>query len=318
MMTGSMGIALAAGLLSSLLFLSLAKGFAAGVLFSYVAPLPLMMAGLHRGVGVTLVGGLAAMAAVSLVAGGYFPLPFMLTAVLPSLVVVRQALLWRSNADESVEWYPPGLVLGWITGMGVALILIGAILVPDQPAGGETGAMQAWVADTVGRTLEMLAPNLEAKERHAVLGWWVPFFPAMVAGSWLVMVIANAAAAQGFLARLGKSRRPTPRYRELWLPTWLGLVVVLASALGAIAEGDLGYLARNVAVVTLIPFALLGLAGLHGWAANRPNAGMTLAAMYTVLFLASAWVFIPVAGLGLVRFVTRFRPQPDGGGGKEE
>ena len=317
-MTGSIGIALAAGLLSSVLFLSLAKGFAAGVLMSYVAPLPLMMAGLHRGFRATLVGGLAALVAVAAVVGGVLPLPYALTAVLPSLVVVRQALLWRTNADGRVEWYPPGLVLGWLTGMGVALILIGAALVPAQPPGGETGGVQAWVADTVGRTLEHLAPTLTAGQRGQMLDWWVPFFPAMVVGSWLVMVIANAAAAQGLLARLGRSQRPTPSYRELELPVWLAVVLMGASAVGGVAEGDLGYLARNVAVLTLIPFALLGLAGMHGWAANRPNAGLVLAAMYTVLFLASAWVFIPVAGLGLVRFVTRFRSRPDAGGGKEE
>ncbi|CAA7613701.1 hypothetical protein [Magnetospirillum sp. SS-4] len=317
-MTGSIGIALASGLLSSVLFLALAKGFAAGVLLSYVAPLPLMMVGLHRGFRASLVGGLAAMAAVSAVAGGVFPLPYALTAVLPSLVVVRQALLWRVNADESVEWYPPGLVLGWLTGMGAALILIGAALVPGQTSGGETGGVEAWVADTVGRILELMAPSLSVGQRDEMLGWWVPFFPAMVVGSWLVMVIANAAAAQGLLARFGKSQRPTPAYRKLELPFWLGVMLVGASAVGSMVEGDLGYLARSVAVVTLIPFALLGLAGMHGWVAGRPNAGFVLAAMYTVLFLASAWVFIPIAGLGLVRFVTRFRPRQDAAGGKEE
>ncbi|TAN74772.1 MAG: DUF2232 domain-containing protein [Magnetospirillum sp.] len=288
------------------------------MLLSYIAPLPLMMVGLHRGLVAALVAGLAAMAAVAGVAGELSSLPFAVSAVLPSLVVVRQALLCRSNSDGSVEWYPPGLVLGWLTGMGVALILIGVALVPDQPAGGEMGGIQAWVTDTVGRTMELLAPTLTVEQRRSALDWWVPYFPAMVAGSWLAMAIVNAVTAQGFLARLGRSQRPTPVYRKLELPVWLGVVLAVAWAVGAMAEGDLGYLARNVAAVTLIPFGLLGLAAMHGWAANRPNARMLLAVMYGVLFLASAWAFVPVAGLGLVRFLTRFRRSADGGDGKEK
>ena len=313
-----MGIALAAGLLSSLLFLSLAKGFAAGMLLSYVAPLPLMMVGLHRGLAATLVAGLAAMAAVAAVAEGISSLPFAIMAVLPSLVVVRQALLCRSDSAGTVEWYPPGLVLGWLTGMGIVLIAIGAALVPEQPAGGEMGGVQAWVADTIGKTMSLLAPTLTDEQRHMALDWWVPFFPAMLAGSWLVMAIVNAVSAQGFLVRLGRNQRPTPVYRKLELPIWLGVVLAATLTVGMVAEGDLGYLARNVTVVTLIPFALVGLAAMHGWAANRPGARIVLAVMYGVLFLASAWAFVPVAGLGLVRFVMRFRRSADGGDGKEE
>ncbi len=83
-------------------------------------------------------------------------------------------------------------------------------------------------------------------------------------------------------------------------------------------EGDLGYLSRNVAGVTLIPFVLLGLAAMHEWVGRRPNARILLAVTYGVLFLASAWALFPVAGLGLARFLTRFRRTADSGGGKEK
>lgn len=304
--------------MSSLLFLSLAKGFAAGMLLSYLAPLPLMMVGLALGNGAALVAGLAAMAAVALTAGGFAPLPYAVVALLPSLVVVHRASLWREGADGNVEWYPPGLVLGWLTGMGLALIVIGAFLVPDRPDGVENGGLQFWVSDTIGRTLELVAPSLTNEQRKAVSDWWVPFFPAMVASSWLAMAVVNAVAAQGVLVRLGRNRRPTPSYRGLELPLWLGVVLAAAAATGAIAGGDLGYVARSAVVVTLIPFALLGLATVHGWAAGRPNARLILVGVYGGLFLASAWAFIPVAGLGLVRFMTRFRRAESSGGGKEE
>lgn len=317
-MTRSFGVPLAAGLISAILFLSLAKGFAAGMLLSYLAPLPVMMVGLHLGNRAALAGVLAAMAAVALVAGGYALLPYGVVVMLPSLVVVHRALLWRTDADGNVEWYPPGLVLGWLTGIGLALIMIGALLVPDRPDGAGSGGLQAWVADTIGQTLDLLAPTLTSGQRKAAQDWWVPFFPAMVAGSWLTMAVVNAVAAQGFLVRLGRNRRPTPTYRELELPGWLGVVLAAATATGAVAEGDLGYVARSAVVVTLMPFGLLGLATVHGWARGRPYARLILAGVYGGLFLASAWALIPVAGLGLVRFMTRFRRAEPSGGGKEE
>lgn len=317
-MTRSFGVPLAAGLASAILFLSLAKGFAAGMLLSYLAPVPLMMVGLYQGNRAVVAASLAAMAAVALVAGGYSPLPFAVVVMLPSLVVVHRALLWRKVAEDNVEWYPPGLVLGWLTGTGLALIVIGALLVADRPDGVDGGGLQAWVTQTIGHTLELMAPDLPEEQRKAVTGWWVPFFPALVAGSWLLMAVVNAVSAQAILVRLGRNRRPTPTYRELELPLWLGVVLAIALATGVLAEGDLGYVARSAAVVTLIPFALLGLATVHGWAKSRPNARIILAGVYGGLFLASAWAFVPVAGLGLVRFMMRFRRADTSGGGKEE
>jgi hypothetical protein len=311
--TRQIGIPLAAGLAASLLFLSLAEGLAVGIVLSYVAPLPLMAVGLGFGLAASVVASLVGIVAVAWVAGGVSALPFAVAAILPSMVVVRQALLWRVNADDSVEWYPPGLVLGWLTGVGMVLILIGAALIP-----GSTGGVQGWIVEMIGNTLEALAPTLPAEQRQAFTEWWAPLFPAMVAGSWLLMSVVNAVSAQGLLSRYGRNRRPSPAYRQLMLPLWLGGALVITGAVGVIAGGDLGYLARNMAVLTLVPFAFLGLAAVHQWMAGRANARIHLAMFYGVLFLVLAWAFVPIAGLGVVRFVMRFRRAPESGGGKEE
>ncbi|MFD2233804.1 hypothetical protein [Phaeospirillum tilakii] len=317
-MTGTVGIALAAGLLSALMFLSLSEGLAIGLLLTYLAPLPLLMAGLARGAAMAVLAGAAACLAIALVSGGLAALPFGLAVVAPVAVIVRQALLWRTDGSGAVEWYPPGLLLGWLSAMAVTLIGLGAALISGQ-AGLGSGGLERWIAASVGHGLDLLAPTLDAPQRQAVADGWVPLFLALVGGSWLVMILVNTILAQGLLARWGHNRRPTPAYaRELDLPTWLGGLLVAAAAAGALAEGDFAYLGRNVAVVVLVPFALSGLAAVHLWAAARPNARMILVAVYGVVFLASAWVLLPIAGLGLVRFVTRFRPAGDSGGGKEK
>lgn len=311
-MTRLLGLPLAAGLLSAVLFLSLAKGFAAGMILSYIAPLPLLLAGLGLGWGAAAVAGLAGMVAVAGAAGGLSAVPFAVTAVLPSVVVARQALLWRTSADGVVEWYPPGLVVSWLTLLAAVLVVVGAALLPSHEAG-----IEGWVVETIGQTIAMVAPTVPVEQRLQAARWWTPLFPAMVAGSWLVMSVANAAAAQGILARLGRNRRPSPAYRELTLPNWSGVALLVAVATAWLG-GDLGYVARSLAALALVPFALLGMATVHRRVVGRPYAGLLLAMFYGVLFVAFGWAVIAVAGLGLVRFLTMFRRPATTGGGKEE
>lgn len=304
-----LGLSLAAGLLSALLFLSLAKGVVLGFVFSYVAPLPLMMAGLALGMGASVMAGAAGAIAVAGGIGGWPALSFLIVAALPALVVTNRALLWREPTAGAIEWYPPGLVLAWLTATILVLMSIGALLVAGHPDGA-----RGWVAEMVGRTLELLLADLPASQRAQLAGWWVPYFPAMVAASWLVMVTANAAGAQALLVRLGRSRRPSPAYRQLRLPDWPALALVAAALAVVLSDGDVGYVGANAAVVLLVPFGLLGLAAIHGWAAGKPRARWILAATYGLLALVFVWTALVVAVLGMVKFWTmRSRRGKSGG-----
>lgn len=309
-MNRQLGLALAAGLLSALMFLSLAKGIALGALLSYVAPLPLMMAGLALGTRAAIVAGLAAMAAVALVTGGFSALPYAISAVLPAVVVTNRALLWRNADDGSVHWYPPGLVLAWLTAAGLALMLCGSALLIGNPEG-----VEGSVSKLLGTALDLMAAELPAAQREMAVKLWAPLFPALVVGSWLLMAVVNACGAQGLLARLGHARRPPPAYRQLWLPDWLAFGLVVMAVLAILAGGDVAYVAASAAAVLLIPFGFLGLAVIHRWAQGRPNPGLVLVATYGLLFLVFGFAAPAVAGLGLARFWTmRFRRHDSGGG----
>ncbi|HLO79105.1 MAG TPA: DUF2232 domain-containing protein [Magnetospirillum sp.] len=311
-MNRQLGLALAAGLLSALMFLSLVKGIALGAVLSYAAPLPLIMAGLGLGMGAMVTAGAVAAVAVAAVAGGFSALPFAVAAALPALVVTNRALLRREADNGPVEWYPPGLVLAWLTAAGLALMLCGMAFLIGSPDG-----IEGSVSKVLGHALDMMAASVPAEQRAQAVKWWTPLFPAMVIGSWLMMAVINATGAQGLLVRLGQARRPSPAYRELWLPDWPAIGLVAAAVAAILVGGDVGYVATNVVAVLLIPFVFLGLAAIHRWAKGRPNAGYLLAALYGLLILAFGWAAVAVAGLGLVRFWTmRFR-RPDSGGGME-
>jgi hypothetical protein len=307
-----LGLGLAAGLLSALLFLSLVNGIALGFVLSYVAPLPLMMAGLALGMGASVTAGAVGAIVVALGFGGMSALSFLVAAALPAMVVTHKALLWRQVEDGPTEWYPPGLILAWLTATILALMIIGAALVAGHPEG-----VKSWVAETISHALDLLTTELPPNERPKVVGWWSSFFPAMVSASWLVMIVANATGAQALLVRLGRNRRPSPAYRQLSLPDWLGMVLVVAALASQVFDGDVGFVGGNVALVVVIPFMLLGLAAIHGWAAGKPQARLILATTYGLLALVFVWAALAVAVLGMVRFWTmRFR-RGDSGGGME-
>lgn len=303
---------LAAGVLSSLLLLSLAKGIALGFLLSYLSPLPLMMIGLGYGMAASVIAGACGIVSVAVLADGLSTLPYLALAVLPTLVVTHRALLCRTAQNGTTEWYPPGLVLAWLTAAGLALLLLGGVLVADSP-----GGVKGWVGLILTNTLDMLAGSLPQDAKERAVSWWTPIFPAMVCGSWLLMSVLNAVLAQGLLTRLQQARRPRPPYGQLWLPDWLALGLAASALVGLLAGDDVGYLAANMAVVSGLPFAFLGLAFIHQRVRGRSQARLLLGLTYGMLILASGWAIALLAGVGLVRFWTmRFR-RPTRGGGME-
>lgn len=307
-----LGLSLAAGLLSALLFLSIAKGMAFGIVLSYFSPLPLMVVGLGYGMAASVVTGLFGMAAVAMVADGISTLPYLALAGIPAVLVTNRALLWRNGPDGSTEWYPAGLVLAWLTMAGLLMMLIGASILADQ-----TGSVRGWVSMVLTQTLDVVATGLPLDAKLRAVEWWTPFFPAMVAGSWLLMAVINAVLALGILTRMGQARRPRPIYRQIWLPDWLALGMGVAIIGAAIGQDELGYVAVNAAVILGLPFSFLGLAAVHLHVHGRKQAGIILTATYGLLILMSGWAVAALAGLGLVRFWTmRFR-RPDSGGGME-
>lgn len=294
-----------AGLTSALLFLSIAA--------QLVAPLPLLLLGLSSGTAALLAGAAVGVLAMAAKMGAHSAPVFAVMVVLPALIVTRQGLLWRSDRKGAVHWYPPGLLLAWLSVAAVLVMLAGAAFAPDNPKGFE-GA----VHDYVVMILDMLAGDAPQQDRDVMTRLWVPLFPAMVAGVWLLMAAANGVAAQAVLARLRKNRRPSPAYRELWLPGWLMGVLAAALVLAFAGGGDPAYLGRNAAVVLLAPFAFLGLTSVHDMARRQSNPGLLLGIFYVVFLLLSGWAIVAVAGLGLMRHWVRLRRRMSGGSSQEE
>ncbi|HLN24453.1 MAG TPA: DUF2232 domain-containing protein [Patescibacteria group bacterium] len=307
-MSKGLGLSVAAGLASGLIFLSVLTGESLGILLIYLTPLPLAMVGLSFGLSAAAIASGVSLVTVALVSVSAVP-SFAVISMVPALVLVRQALLWRQNEDGTLEWYPPGLILAWLTGIAVGLLAAGTAFVSAQGLGIEETLRQ----HVAGFVTEM-APNAPVEMRDGLIALWSALMPAMAACAWLIIAVLNGVLAQATVTKAGHARRPTPPYGSLELPGWIAVALGAAVLLGLLADGDIGYVARNMAVVLLWPYVFVGLTVVHQALRGRRNAGILFAVFYTAVFALFGWALVAIAGLGLVRHWTRLRRHKAGGG----
>jgi len=284
-------LAVGGGGLSGAALLAALAGSPWGVVTAYMAPLPLLAAGFALGAGGF---GFAAAAglAITLAFGG--PTGAGLYGgmhVLPSWLIVQQAL--RTDATAADGWQPVGKVLAGITVL-VAL-LVAVTIWFSRGEGGVEATMQAMLTTVMG----LAAPALDDADRAALVGRLAPLFPGFSGAVWLATLVGNAVAAQGLLASRGWARRPRPRWSELQVPGWLDWVLVATAVAGLVFSGDAAYLARNGVVVLLTPYFLVGLAVVHVAARRSTLRGPLLAGFYVVVMVFFLVAVALVAALGV-------------------
>src|SRR3954468_20740443 len=136
LMIATLLVALAAGCASALMFASIISGAPISLVLFYLAPLPLMVAGLGWGPLSAGIGGIAAALGLGAIFGLPYCIAFALTVALPAWWLGHLALLGRPVAGARngatppaplLEWYPVGRMLLWAAGFA-ALITTAALL----------------------------------------------------------------------------------------------------------------------------------------------------------------------------------------------
>ncbi len=297
-MTKALLMYIGGGVLSALLYLSVVSGGMGALILAYLAPLPLLMVGLGAGLRPFAIAATAAVAAVGLFGGVLFGMTYAVANGVLVAVIVRQSLLARAGPDGSLEWYPPGLLLVVMTGLGLAGLLAAALLTLGDPGGLEGGVRQFLVMG-FGDVAAGTGGDAESGVTQ-VIDSFAQIFPGMVVVSWLTMAIINAALAQGVLMRFGRNLRPPMRVTEVELPHWMPMLLAAAGLLALVGgDGQLGYLALNVVIVLLVPFFFAGLAVVHAFASARQARTLLLVVFYFFL-LVSGWPIAMVIGLGVI------------------
>ena len=299
-------IPLGAGVIAALLHLSVTTGSPGAFMLAYFAQAPIVATGLALGFMPAAVAAAVAAVLVALGSPGVGALSlFVLTSALPVLIIVYFAIQNRvrdgEGEDGSVEWYPVGQLLGWLT----ALVLVAFVVAYLIFLGGENGvkgAIEAYLRNVLDALRGTQADPAGVDQLIATMA---AVFPAAAAASWLLMIVVNGIMAQKFLTASGKNMRPMPVYSEIEAPIW----PIAAIALGALLSffgGDLRFFGINIMLIATIPFFFIGLAVLHSISAAWPGRLFLLMGAYLFLILL-VWPAAIIALLGLIEHWVRLR-----------
>ncbi len=300
-MNRQLPIIIAIGLSSAVLYASALNGIAVGVLMTYLAQLPLFIAGLAMGIKATAVAGTAGIIALAIIGGHEPGLIYALTTALPVTILVTLALRKRLWTDGQEDWYPPGKLLQGAAVWGGVLLVLAAIVF-----GSFGNGFHASVAAFVGSLSEGFRQATGQNAPPDALAGIADILPAIGALSWMLMATVNGLLAQMLVTRFGKNLRPGLHMDEIHVPlTWAGLIAA-AAALKYVLPGDLGYTMANLAVVLAYPLLFQGLSVVHAAMASVGAWTIGYVAFYvTMLFFG--WLALPVVALGLAEPVLKLR-----------
>ena len=279
------------GGLSALLYLSVIVT-PGGVIMASFTQAPLFIAGLSLGLPAALMATAVASVSVMTAGGLLGGIVHALVNALPVLILLNRALLSRRAPDGGVEWYPPGLLVAWLSGLAaVTLGVLLTILAMGQ------GGMAGSVHRQIDLILPMFGPNQESL--RPLFEIVAPILPAIIVAAWMLVTMANGAIAQAITTGMRRALRPALKIAETELPNWLPIALVIAAGVVLLGRGLIGTIAANATVILLVPFVVLGLAVVHLATRGVRARGFLLGGLYAVTAILT-WPLIVIIALGLI------------------
>jgi hypothetical protein len=328
LMTRSLAIGFGAGLVSALLFSVVITGSPLGIVLSYAAPLPILIAALgwsHRAGLVALAVGAVAVALVLRPATG---LAFAIGSGLPAWWIAYLTLLGRLTASAepgsapTMEWYPLGRLLLWIGGLAATVVLAGSMALGsgshDAYRGLVTKLVETFMRLDAAAPADAELPTVAGVPGARLISIIVTLVPLIAATVFCLFFIVNAWLAGKAVAISGRLVRPWPFIPATRMPAQ-AIMILGAAIVAAFLPGYVGVAGMAVIGGLAMAFALQGLALLHHLTAGRPGRVGILICTYilTVFFGGTFLPLMAVAGFVDTatplrrRFTLRSGPGPD-------
>ena len=320
-------VALGAGVASALFNLSPLLSAAPGsLILTALGPLPPLAVGLAMGFYPgALATGIAAVIialATTVTLGGWF----VLTNVVPTVVVIYFALQSRPGPAGAPAWYPSGHVLAWLTLLGAAYIGGVAVYFSGSESG-YAGIGYELLREVLTRLAVLPGGGEPAGEAAAQIDAFArriaPYLPGIWIGCWELLFIANAVLAQGLMVRFGRNLRPPSTLAAMALPRWIGAAAA-AAVVVSFVPGAVGTVAQNVLMALCIPFFFLGLAVIHAFSRRWRGRGAhpflrgAFFVLFYVIILTMVWPAFVLVGIGIVDMLANIRRRLGRNGPEEE
>jgi hypothetical protein len=298
-------VGIGAGAAAALLFASVTSGTLLSIPLFYLAPLPIMIAGLSWGHWVALTAALSGALTLGILFGTVFLFAFLAGAGVPGWWLGYLAMLARpvggNGHQPTFEWYPIGRLVIWAAILA-ALVVIVAI--PNLGTDGES--FRAGLHDALVRMLRgqadasvdtpLTLPGGGDPERF--INFLVSVIPATAAVLATFTNLFNLWLAGRVVKFSGRLTRPWPDLSAMRFPPLLTVALAIAIALN-FAGGLVGIVAGVVSASLLMAYGVLGFAVLHAITQGMNARPFLLGGTYLAVLLIG-WLVLALCVLGVL------------------
>ena len=297
-------IGIGAGVAAALLFASVTSGIWLSVPLFYLAPLPIMIAGLGWSHWAALIASLTGAITLGTVFGVVFLFAFLAGAGVPAWWLGYLAMLARpagnnGQHEAALEWYPPGRLVVWAAFLA-ALLVIAAIpnfgMDAESFRAGLRSALNTILRAETG-TPAGAPMNLPGKTDR-LIEFLVSAIPLAAAVLATITNLFNFWLAARVVKFSGRLARPWPQLSSMNFPPLLTAALALAIILSFV-DGLLGIVAGIISASLLLAYGVLGFAVLHAITQGLQIRTVVLGLAYAAVFLIG-WPILALCLLGLV------------------
>ena len=296
-------IGIGAGAAAALLFASVTSGSWLSIPLFYLAPLPIMIAGLGWSHWAAMTAALAGALGLGAVFGTVFLLAFAAGAGFPAWWLGYLAMLARPVAASdgsgqgaaSFEWYPPGRLVVWAAVLGVLVVIVA---IPNF--GIDADSFRTGLRDALNTIMRVNngTPARAGSNTERLIEILVNAIPPAAAVLATVTNLLNLWLAARVVKFSGRLARPWPQLSSMTFPPLmtaaLGVAVVLS-----FLDGMLGIVGGIVAASLLLIYGVLGFAVLHAITQGMSARPFVLSITYAGVILLG-WPMLALCLLGLV------------------
>ncbi len=307
-------IGIGAGAAAALLFASVTSGSLLSVLLFYIAPLPMLIAGLGWSHWSALIGALSGALAIAALFGPVFFIAFIASAGLPAWWLSYLAMLARpvdsgsNGGAPALEWYPTGRLVIW-----AAILAVIAVVAAIPNFGTDAESFRAGMRDALAALLQvetgmaggdaLTVPGISNTQK--LLDFLVKALPLAAAVLASISNLVNLWLAGRIVKFSGRLKRPWPELAAMNFPRLLAGVLA-GAAIVTLFGGMLGIVASVLVATLLIAYSVLGLAVLHAITQGMNARGLVLSGVYAAV-LVIGWPVLALCLLGLIETAIELR-----------
>jgi hypothetical protein len=284
-----------------LLFASVTTGVWLSIPLFYLAPLPIMIAGLGWSHWAAMVAGVGGGLALAVAFGPIFLLTFLAGVGLPAWWLVYLAMLARQIANgggvPALEWYPPGRLVVWAAILGGLVVVVA---IPNFGFDGEsfrTGLHRA-LTQVLRVDTEAAPGDSGASNAGRLIDFLVVAIPPAAAVLATITNVLNLWLAGITVKFSGRLARPWPALEAMTFPRLLTAALAAAIIL-SFAGGLVGVVAGVLSASLLMAYGVLGFAVLHAITRRSGARGFLLGGIYAAV-LVFGWPVLALCLLGLL------------------